>query len=327
MNIELKYKFNHRITLILLSVVTLFFGAVGFVYRAIGFLTIPIIVALLSMLMCIDKKRILTATVTGILLVAEICVSLYDYFTIITLSSFLISVLLSYYFLKGKDKAECALFSTALLALLIFVGAALYIIGKYDASTLPEIIDSYLSIYEDFKAETIASIYSMSVNTENTTEVFTTEYLNAFFDAYLNCTVALVCILAFSIVGIAFKLFSALIRKYTVEQDKIVEWRFLPSSVFAYFYFILAILSVISVDTESMLVISIINLYLIFMYVFAYVGYRFINANFKSKGKNFNFIFLIMIVAFSSIAIQILALIGAYATANHAKISKNTDHT
>ena len=327
MDIKLKYKFNYRITLVLLSVVTLFFGAVGLVYRAIGFLTIPFIVALLSVLMCIDKKRVAAATVTVILLVAEIIVSIQDYFTIITLSSFLISVLLSRFFLKGKDKAECALFSTALLALLIFVGATLYIIGEYNVSTFPEIVDSYLSIYEEFKSETVASIYSMSVSTENATEVFTIEYLNAFFDAYLNCTVALVCILAFSIVGIAFKLFGTLIRKFTVEQDKIAEWRFLPNSVFAYFYFILAILSVISVDTENSLVISTINLYLIFMYVFAYVGYKFVNASFKSKGRNSNFIFLIMIVVFSSFAIQILALIGAYVTANYTKISKNTTRT
>ena len=322
MDIKLKTKFNYRITLILLSAIAIFLGAISFVYRAIGIITIPFIAALFSSLMCIERKRASSITVAAILLVAEAYTGLNDYFTLVTLTSILLAFLISYYFEKGKDKAECALFATSLTALLMFIGTALYIVGKFDVSTIPEIVDCFLNIYDKFRMDAISEIYDMAIRAGNSSEVFSIEYLNAFFDAYLDCTIAIICIFAFAIVGMTFKLFSLLVRNYTIEQDKIKAWSFIPSSVFGYFYFILAILSMFTLDTTDALALSAINLYMIFTYVFAYFGYKFIDAIFKRRGKSFTFVFIVMIVALSTFAIQVLAVIGAYVSTNYAGISK-----
>ena len=97
--------------------------------------------------------------------------------------------------------------------------------------------------------------------------------------------------------------------------------------MFAYFYFALAILSIFKMNMESVLAVSILNLYMIFMFVFAYVGYKFITAMLKSSGKSTfsaNATVIVLTLLFSSFALQMLAVAGAFAVIKFAKISPNT---
>lgn len=325
MNIELKNKFNYRISIIFLSALTILFGVIGINYRVMGIILVPLIASFLSTLMCVDKKKILSFAVTLILIIYEVYISLKSYITITTIVSLLLAVVISIFFLKGIDKSECALLSTVLISLSILVIAIIYFANAYKLTSIEDIFDRFLIIYEEFKSDVITQVILMAKNSGSTDEIFSTAYLNELFDAYLNCSVALLCIVAFAIVGLTFKIFKALMSILS-NEDKILNWDFIPSSVFAYFYLAVAILSLFTTNAESSLAISIVNLYLVFMFVFAYFGYKFINTLLKSKGKKGTTLILpILIVVFSSFAIQVLALIGAYVCINYSKFLKDTN--
>ena len=195
-----------------------------------------------------------------------------------------------------------------------------------DVTSLGEAYDYFREQYELFKENTILTVISRAGESGASNKALTPEYMNEIFDAYLNCIVAIVSILAFFLVGLSHKIFSGLIRNYSRRQDDIDEWRFMPSAVFAYFYFALSILSLFSMDTESVLALSVANLYLIFMFVFAYIGFRFASAALNKNGRSTlrtSLAVLALTVLFSSFAVQILAAIGAFIAAYRSKFFKN----
>ena len=58
------------------------------------------------------------------------------------------------------------------------------------------------------------------------------------------------------------------------------------------------------------------------MVVFAYVGFKFMSELFKSSGRRFPIVFLILLAMLSSLALQVLSIVGAYGSVNYAKFSK-----
>lgn len=330
MSIELKYKTNYRATLVLLGASVLLFGAIGILYRIAGIIMIPLISAFLAVLFCVEKRRILSVTVSVILLAFEFYYGSMSYYTVISLSSVILAIIAATCYLKGTRKSYTALYSTCAIAVLIVVAAVLYVLGTFKGSAISEIIDNFLILFDNFKETTVSNILTAMSQSTVENEMLSKDNLNLIFDAYLDCAVALVCIIAFLIVGVAYKIFTRLIRSYSRSSDKINGWDFMPSATFAYFYFIIAIISMFVSGSDGALSLSIINLQLIFMAVFAYVGYKFVVTVMKINGRSAMMTSLIMLVAIallSSVAIQILAVTGAFVSVNYEKISKNTNFT
>ena len=326
MSIELKYEFKYRSLVALLAIASFFFGALGIVYGVAGLIIMPITSAFLSALMCVEKRRVTSSLISLFLIVGELLVGFGDYFTVTSLSSALVALIIAYHYSKGKQKSDGVIFATALVALSIFATFALYVIGTTDATSLSEIYKYFLSAFTEFKKSTISSVISMSSEAVKNSASLSAELLNEMFDAYLNCIVAIVTILAFAIVGVTHKIFSGVVRKCSKDPDTLNGWRFLPNAVFAYFYFAVAILSMFATDASNALSVSIANLYLIFMFVFAYIGFVFITAMLTKRGRSRFFSTLLVLaltVALSSFAIQILAVVGAFVTINVAKINNN----
>jgi hypothetical protein len=213
---------------------------------------------------------------------------------------------------------------------MIFVAVIIYIFSTTESASLPEAYEYFLVQFDLFKENTIAAIVEMAGSTVETNEVLSPEYMNEIFDAYLNCIVAIVSVFAFFLVGLSHKIFSGLIRNYSKDSEEIDFWRFMPSSVFAYFYFALALLSLFEMDTESVLALSIANLYLIFTFVFAYVGFKFTSVALNKNGRSTvltSLAVLAITLMFSSFAVQILAAVGAFVAAYRSKFMKNHNLT
>ena len=330
MSIELKYKINYHITLVLLGLSVLIFGAVGILCRIKGIIMIPLISAFLATILCVEKRRVTSVAVAVLLLAFEIYYGSLGYFTVISLSSVILAIIIALCYTKEAKKSHTALYATAFIAISIVLLATLYILGNFKNGSVSDVVDNFLIIYNNFKEKTIADVMSVVRQSAKEEEMFSTESLNLLFDTYLNLSVALVSILSFLIVGITLKVFSRLIRSYSRNPDKINQWDFMPSAPFAYFYFVNAILSLFVSKSEDALSISIMNLHLIFMFVFAYVGYKFITTIISSNGRNplfTSFAVLAVTVLFSSFAIQILAISGAFVSVNYDKISKNGNFT
>ena len=321
MNIELKYGFKQPLTVVCLSVLALFFGALAISYRIAGLVMIPFVSGCIAFLMCTEKKRIASIAVSAILIIGEILYSLSAYYTPSVLTSVAVATVIALHYLKKKEKCDSALFTTLIIAVAILASGALYLLGTTDASSLSEAYEYFLAAYDSFKEDMIASIVSISASSDNAT--LSTEYMNEVFNAYLNCLVGICGILAFLISGLSHKAFGGLVTRYEKSPK---PWHFIPATPFAYFYATVAILSMFTTDTTSVIDVSVANLYLIFMFVFAYAGFSFsvFVLNQKRKRTAFTPLAIIAIcVLFSSIAVQILAVVGAFATIYRAKLIKN----
>ena len=329
MSIDLKYKINYRATLVLLGLSVLFFGAVGILYRIKGIIMIPLISAFLATLFCVEKRRTISISVVTLLLAFEIYYSSIGYFTIISLSSTIQAIIIAACYTKEVKKSHTALYATAFIAISLVLLALFYVLCNFENSSASDVVDNFMCIYKDFKDTTITNV--MNVIAQSAKEdMFSTDSLNILFDTYLNLSVAIISILSFFVVGISLKIFSRLIRSYSRTPDKITGWDFIPSAPFAYFYFVNAMISIFVSNSEDALSMSVMNLHLIFMFVFAYVGYKFITTAISSSGRNLlftSFTVLALTVLFSSFAIQILAISGAFVSINYNKILKNGNFT
>lgn len=326
MSIELKYKFKYHLTVAVLAALALFFGWCGVAYRLEGMIMLPLTASFIAALICVEKRRIASLAVSAILIGAEFIVGLSDYHTLSALCSVLVAVIISVFFTKKMDKSDSAMLSMLVTTVVILAMAAIYFISTTEASTLYEAYEHFLALYADFKDSVITSVISAAQSSGADTSGISTEYMHEVFDAYLHCIVALVAILAFMLVGLAYKLFTGLMRICSAKPEQTAFWQFIPSVTFAYFYFALAFLSLFSINTESVLSVSVVNLYLIFTFVFSYVGYRYTVALISQKGrsKRFSrFTIIALTVLFSSIALQILAAIGAFITAKYSKIAQD----
>ena len=329
MSIDLKYKINYRIMLLLLGLSVLFFGTIGILYRIKGIIMIPLISAFLATLFCVEKRHIISVIVAALLLTFEIYYGSIGYFTLISLSSIVLAIIIAACYINGVKKSHTALYATAFMAISLVLLATLYVLGNFKNSSAFDIVDNFLIIYRTFKDTTISNVMN-TIGQSAKEEMFSAERLNLLFDTYLDLCVALVSIFSFLIIGITIKVFSRLIHSYSKNPDKINHWDFIPSTPFAYFYFINAIISMFASKQENTLLISVMNLNLIFMFVFAYVGYKFITTVMSSRGRKplfTSFAVLAVTVLFSSFAIQILAISGAFVSINYNKILKNGNFT
>ena len=331
MNIELKYKVKYHFTVTLLAALTLIFGAIGIYGRVEGLIMLPVISGFLATLMCIEKRRVASIIACSAMVIGEIIFGFMGYFTLTSLSAVIIAIIISVYYTKKKDKSECALFCTLALSLIIPASALIYIFGTTEVANLSEAYEYFLSMYYGLKEMLIEST-SIAQTTPQTAAMFTPEYISTVFDAYLYYMVAMIAIIAFLLVGLALKIFTGVMARYSQNRDDVTSWHFIPSSVFAYFYFAVAILSMFATNPDDVISLSTANLYLIFMFVFAYVGYRFISSLMSKNARRPIFIsaiLLILILYFSNIALQILAVAGAFMSVNYAKLvnNKTTNNT
>ena len=269
MNFELKQKINPKLLLTILALCTAFFGAIAIVYRSKGIVMIPLIASFLAVIMCIEKRRTLSITVFLILFMFETYYGMFEYFTIISLSSLVLSIIIALCYLNGVRKSQCALYSTISVVLSLIITLILYLIHEFNDSSISNLLDHFISFYNVIKEKAIIYFDTSIQQSSFDKDLLSTELLNEMFDAYLNCMIAIVSILAFLIVGITHKLFTSLIRRCEKNTDKINSWDFIPSSVFAYAYFIMAFVALFVSDPEITLSVSLVNLQLIFMFVFA----------------------------------------------------------
>ncbi len=125
--------------------------------------------------------------------------------------------------------------------------------------------------------------------------------------------VSMVLICAFLLVGVMFKLFSAIMRLLCEENESFLLWRFVPGGALAIFYLAIFVLSML-VGYGDTVAVAIQNLNGIFTYVFAYIGlmlfYGMLRMRWENPAVAIVLIILLMMLL-SSIAIQILAIVGA----------------
>ena len=113
--------------------------------------------------------------------------------------------------------------------------------------------------------------------------------------------------------GIAMKVFGAIVSRCAENNEEIKNWRFSASRLYAYFYVILIILSLFTTSSTDIFSVSVLNLYNIFLVIFAYIGFNIALDMLKKRTRHpvVSTILLIgAMIIFMSFALQILAALG-----------------
>ncbi len=229
-------------------------------------------------------------------------------------SLILVSALIGYGYSFRMIKPDVVLFVTLALSFCL-VGIGYAWIGSIAGSFAKEAVGETLSLFignlenafeASFNQPEYASIH----------EYYGDDFVSSIIDTLFRLSIAGVVILAFFICGITLKLF-AFIRKRVCKEDEYIQiWRFTVPPSFAYFFCLLFFVQLFIVDLESTFSVVLMNLYLIFLVVFAYIGFRFLLFTIQRR-KNRKGLFYLLLFAsvlfFSSIAIRIIALNGVLA--------------
>ena len=313
MKTELKTSLSRNKTLLLISLLSLLFGALSCVF---GEIMLPLLVGALAALYLFDSKspRTFSITVSVIILALNLAGVILG----ITSSLFgpcaiILAFIASYSFVRGQSKADSAYVMTIISAVFTVIGCIILAMMEQGEYTLEAVGVFYGEILDSLRAIFISSMSELY--TASGFEI-SQEIIAAAFDMQVRLIVAYLLIGGFLLVGLSMKVFSLAVALLAEEKKHIAEWRFATTNIFAYFYLILTLASMFVMSADSLFAVSVLNLYNIFLVIFAYVGFNFAIAilSFKLKRGMAFFILLILIGVFASFAMQILAVLGVLFT-------------
>ena len=323
MNIELRKNLPYYKAIISLSVLTLISGIL---VAFLGELMLPIAAACYAALLLYesrDKSKRLFSLITPVaVIVANILLG--SYIPVIAVEIVLIALVIFFTFSRGIQKNEAVFAVTAIVVIMTIVGfivSPMIAAGSYTWETVTAF---YAELYETLKSAFIDYIENMIKTLSSTAISYTTEEIALIFDSAVSMLVSVIFIVAFLISGVTFKLFSYVMYKSSDKPEEVLKWRFTTSSIFAYAAMAVIILAALVRVESDMLYITLQNLSNIFMAIYAYIGFNFVNAIISSRWHGrFSFLLLLMIILFfANIVIQLLAVVGIFFTINQNKILK-----
>lgn len=320
---------NRSYTKTLVSFGVLFFAFIlGSVF--ISDILLPVSAAMLSAFLLFDRTKMkwLSMALSAFVLLCVCLISISN--AIFLLTSLLCALILTFGYCKGLNKAELSVYLTVLYALCTVTG--LYLIGAGELGTFDfgAVIEYYNTLFEDFVQRLLAEMKDALAALVESGQELTfeeDEFLSLFevtIRSFSKMFLSLLVIIAFLYSGIQIKIFTALGVRFESEPRPRHSWHFALSNVFAYFYVALAIISPFLGNMDSVLVVAIVNLYNIFMVVFAYVGFNYalhFVSQMRKKGLA-RFILIAFLVMANAVAIQILSFVGVFITTMHNKFLK-----
>ncbi|MBR2931040.1 MAG: hypothetical protein IKC32_07405 [Clostridia bacterium] len=215
-------------------------------------------------------------------------------------------------------KAEGALLATvvisAVMALTVYMWGA-YMAKSVEPASVLAYFDELLADLRAVFTEYIARSVAMD-KTGELALILTPEVASDLFDSYLNEIYSTVAILAFTIVGLSYKLFGVVFKRYTDKPESLSAWRFSLTPLYGYFYLALYVLQIFA-GREGAFALAVSNLTTFFMLVLAYVGLRSIREFTRRRGTGGGLstaFFILMLVVSPSITVSLLSFIGAYVT-------------
>ena len=313
MKLELKSSLSHKKSLSALSV---FCFLSGVVCVLAGDIALPLPIGFLAAIYLFDNDSSRKFSyVNSVLLIAlnllglyfEICFSAFGF------ASVFLAFIMAKACRQGSSKADSAYIMTIVCALFSLVGYALFAMNYQGAYTLDAVSEFYSTLVNSLRiiyVNTLSEAYNTAgIQVKN-------ETITLMFDTQLYMIISYILISSFTIVGLSFKLFGSVVSKRVEDNSDIKSWRFTPTKLYAYFYVILAFVSIFAISSNNVFSVSVNNLYNVFMYIFAYVGFSVALDILKKKFKPATSVILLVIgcVILLSVAAQLLAVLGAIYT-------------
>lgn len=308
-----------KTVLIALAVFSLLFGvASSLLFEILA----PLAVGVFAALVFFDVTPYKLVTIGVSVVVLAINIILGNYIPLTALMLIALGSVVAFFYTKGLGKGECAGWLTVIASVFMLIALILVAVEAKNSFSWEAVTEYYRELYASLKASFIETVSSVTVPLgDGTSESFFGEDIAAeLFDLLVNISLSILVIFAFVIAGISLKVFCGVTSRLVREPYSVYEWRFSTSSVFAYFYLVLLVLSFI-VGSSDVFAICVQNLYNVFMVVYAYIGFNFAHALF-SRGRSplFTVAILIFAVLFAStVAVTLLSLLGVFFTVRSNK--------
>ena len=310
---QLKEK-EYRKTVAVLFALTLLFGAAASVLEILAF---PLLAAWFAALFVFSsaKRRgiILPCAAAAVVVTLGFLTTPWAAFTAV--AALVTGLIIGLMFLLSRSKPECV--TVTLVAFLLMTAASLWILAAVEMGNVSfdSVKTYYTDLYADFRASAITALRQSyaEAGADASAEEFTEmlELIPVYLDNLAYLSPSVIAIMAFILVGIAFKIFVRLIYKYSLAGSLVLRWRFTTTNVFVIFYLVLALLNVFLSDTGAFAV-SVLNLYTFFNFLYAYVGYNFALALLTQKMRYGLAVLIVVgaVMLFSSLAVNVLAIGG-----------------
>ena len=188
-------------------------------------------------------------------------------------------------------------------------------VAEFYAETLEELKVEYLNYYN----EVYLPLYE-----EYGVEALSSEDILYVLDLVVGIIVSMLFIAGFAMVGVACKIYSYVLRKCGADNDRLKNWRFIPTRVYAYFYVALELVTMFLGSELTTFNLTVINLSTIFMVVFWYMGLVAIGKFLSERKKRGMPVALTLICSvFISIAFpRIFSYVGVFYCIVISKIQK-----
>lgn len=304
---KLKNSLSTNKTLLLISLLVILSGAFACV---LGEIMIPVIVALLASLYLFDKKRIFCIVVTSLIVLLNIVAFILTLtVSIFAPASVILAWILCTAFKGSQSKSDTAYIMTIICTAFCLVSYLLFAMIEQGSYTIDAVIEYYTLLIDEFRVIFVEASVDWYASSGI---VVAAESVEAIYNAQLNLIISYILIGGFIITGFSMKLFGAIVGKCSEDNTKIKNWRFSATRIYAYFYVALIFASLFATSDDSIFAVSVLNLYNIFLVVFAYIGFK---VMLDIIGRRMRPVFaalilIAVIVIFSSIAAQILAALG-----------------
>lgn len=310
MNFVLKNVNKYNTIVVLLGIFSTVAGVASAFFSHVGIAIMPITGGLLAALITVEGcgKRIWSYIVPFLIIVPDVIIN--SYYSFNGALSVVIALLIFLFFRKGYSKTTLAVIVTALVTGAIcayFVFGAFLATGK---DSLEAVTGYYAQLIEQVRALFMEYVGKLKI------DGITTDTANTLFNATLLRCFAIPIILAFAVSGVAIKTFFAIIICNEKEPSRFYNWRFGTTTVFAIVFGISSVINWFTSASDSVFAAVVGNLYLIFLAVYAYLGFTFIRAVFARKFNVFlsNFLPILIIIVFNALAVQIFSFLGMIMT-------------
>ncbi len=326
---KLKSGLSYKKTLLILSLLSVVFGVLtGFFGEILSSASAALLCAVL--LFEDGEKRYFSIASTVLLLASNVLLFIFlGIFSFYGIEAIAIAYIIAFMYKRNYRKSTTCAVLTASVVLFIALTLIIAPMLETGVATLDAVKDYYTDMLDAARADFISGMKNMldtvSANSAEGVYLPMAEDFGLIFDSFVNSLISIIVIIGFFVSGIALKIFSLVMGACSEDSKKNSEWRFNTTSLFAYFYIALFIVSTfISLENDTFS-LTVINLYNIFMFVFAYIGLRSVYYMIRAK-RSALFAVIVLGAAFmimSVMSVQLLSAVGATMTVITNKFSQD----
>ncbi len=318
MNTEYRERLSYGSAMWTLALLALIFSIISLTLSDIF---VPVSAAFLSVMLLCEKKRgkrfsyFVPCAIAALNAAVFVCAFFTKLliFTVAGLEIIAVSFFLYVLFSKNIGKGETVGALSVTFALFLTISLWLTAADATGSFSLTASLDFYKAFAGELKDVFIESVAQMTqgLPSGTVTELYNEQTAAVMFDTVISVLPAIGIIFTVIMTGFLCKLFSFVVFKIT-GNTRIFEWRFITSSLLAYFYCALFVVNLLASGSDSVFSVVVMNLYLVFMVIYAYLGFQFSTALIsmrRTRGFAWTLIALAVVIA-SAFAAIILSFVG-----------------